>query len=118
MSGRAHKSEILGKLPGIKQQGFGMRCWDHLCAISRDAVIDRKNIPTPVSEQLVKSEFLVDKLNKLMNIRNIFMRLVNFSDTRADFSQTELESIGSFLLEQNIEKSIESQRKVSSTQNL
>ena len=116
---RAHKNQMLGKLLGIKQQGYDMRCWDHLCAISSDAVIDRKNIPTAVSEQLVKSEFLVEKLNKLMNIRNRFMRLVNISDTRPDFSQTELESIGSFLLEKNIEKSIEksieSQRKVSST---
>jgi len=100
---RAHKSQMLGKLLGIKQQGFNMRCWDHLCAISSDAVIDRKSIPTATSEQLVKSEFLVEKLNKLMNIKNRFMRVVNISDTRPDFSQKELDSIGSFLLEQNIE---------------
>ncbi|QDO82283.1 NERD domain-containing protein [Shewanella psychropiezotolerans] len=112
---RAHKNQMLGKLLGIKQQGFGMRCWDHLCAISSDAVIDRKNIPTPVSEQLVKSEFLVEKLNKLMNIRNRFMRLVNISDTRPNFSQAELESIGTFLLEQNIEKSIESKKTIKET---
>ncbi len=69
---RAHKSQILGKLLGIKQQGFNMRCWDHLCAISSDAVIDRKNIPSDISNKLVKSEFLVEKLDKLMNIKNRF----------------------------------------------
>ncbi|BAJ00342.1 nuclease-related domain-containing protein [Shewanella violacea] len=128
---RAHKSQMLSKLLGFKQQGFNMRCWDHLCAISSDAVIDRKTIPATISDKLVKSEFLVEKLNNIMKIKNKFMRLVNFADTRPDFSQTELESIASFLLEQNIEKSIEknieknieksveksikSQRKVSST---
>lgn len=96
---RAHKSQMLGKLLGIKQQGFSMRCWDHICAISSDAIIDRKTIPTAISDKLVKSEFLVEKLDKLMNIKNRFMRVVNFSDTRPDFSQKELDSIGSFLLE-------------------
>ncbi|WP_299790615.1 nuclease-related domain-containing protein [uncultured Shewanella sp.] len=98
-----HRSEILGKLLGIKQQGFSMRCWDHLCAISSDAVIDRKTIPTAISDKLVKSEFLVDKLNKVMNIKNKFMRVVNFNDTRPCFSEEELDSIASFLLKQNIE---------------
>ncbi|RTR40559.1 nuclease [Shewanella canadensis] len=100
---KEHKSEMLGKLLGVKQQGFNMRCWDHLCAISSDAVIDRKTIPAAISDKLVKSEFLVDKLNKVMNIKNRFMRVVNFSDTRPFFSEEELDSIGSFLLKQNIE---------------
>lgn len=98
-----HRSDMLGKLLGIKQQGFGMRCWDHLCAISSDAVIDRKNIPSDVSNKLAKSEFLVEKLDKLMNLKNRFMRVVNFSDSRPDFSLKDLNAIGSFLLAQHID---------------
>ncbi|GGI69503.1 hypothetical protein GCM10007978_04190 [Shewanella hanedai] len=99
---RAHKSEILSKLLGIKQQGFNMRCWDQLCAISSDAVIDRKTMSAAVSDKLVKSEFLVEKLNKIMNLKNKFLRVVNFTDTRPDFNPAELDSIGVFLIEQHI----------------
>ncbi|QFU24577.1 NERD domain-containing protein [Shewanella eurypsychrophilus] len=102
---REHRTEILGKMFGITQ-GIDGRCWDHLCAISSDAVIDRDNIPSKVSDKLVKSEFVVDKLNKLMNIRNRFMRVVNISDTRPDFSQKDLGSIGSFLLDQCLENGL------------
>jgi hypothetical protein len=98
-----HRSDILGKLLGIKQQGFNLRRWDHLCAISSDAVIDRKSMPTSISDKLVKSEFVVEKLNGIMNIKNKFMRVVNFNDTRPDFNQAELDSIGSFLISQHID---------------
>ena len=100
---RAHKSEILSKLLGIKQQGFNMRCWDQLCAISSDAVIDRNTMTAAISDKLVKSEFLVEKLDKLMKIRNRVIMALNFTDTRPDFSQTELDSISSFLLGRHIE---------------
>ncbi|MCL1048618.1 NERD domain-containing protein [Shewanella abyssi] len=98
-----HRSEIIGKLLGIKQQGFNLRRWDHLCAISSNAVIDRESMPTSISDKLVKSEFLVEKLNRIMNIKNKFMRAVNFNDTRPDFNQAELDSIGSFLVSQHID---------------
>ncbi|MDR8522229.1 nuclease-related domain-containing protein [Shewanella fidelis] len=97
-----HRSEILGKLLGFKQQGFKGRCWDHLCAVSSDAIIDRKSMPKAVSDKLIKSEFLVDKLDKVMNLKSTFQRAINFSDTRPDFSQQELESVASFLIKQHI----------------
>ncbi|QYJ90488.1 nuclease-related domain-containing protein [Shewanella halotolerans] len=93
-----HRSEILGKLLGIKQQGFRLRGWEHLCAVSSDAIINRDTMPKQVSEKLVKTEFLVDKLNEIMNLKGKFTRLVNFTDTRPDFSQDELNSIADFLI--------------------
>ena len=97
-----HRSEILGKLFGIKQQGFKGRCWAHLCAVSSDAIIDRKSMPKAVSDKLIKSEFLVEKLDKVMNLKSKFARFINTSDTRPAFSQEELESVASFLIKQHI----------------
>lgn len=98
-----HKSEILGKLLGIKQQGFGGRCWDHLCVVSSDAVIDRKTMPSAISNKLVKTEFLVDKLEEIMNLKSKFLRFIHFSDTRPDFNKLELDSIGQFIIAQHID---------------
>ncbi|MCZ4339846.1 nuclease-related domain-containing protein [Shewanella colwelliana] len=97
-----HRSEILGKLLGIKQQGFKGRCWHHLCAVSSDAVIDRKSMPKAVSDKLIKSEFLVEKLDKVMNLKSKLARFINTSDTRPAFNQEELESVASFLIKQHI----------------
>ncbi|PMG77317.1 nuclease [Shewanella sp. 10N.286.51.B7] len=97
-----HKSEMLGKVLGL-QQGFNGRCWDHLCVVSSDAVIDRNTMPKKVSDKLVKSEFLVDKLNEIMKLRNKFLRLVNIEVSRPDFNQEELDSIGQFIISQHID---------------
>lgn len=102
---KQHRSEILGKLLGIRQQSFGMRCWGHVCAVSSDAVINRDNMPTAISELLVKTEFLVDKLEKIMNLKSKFMRIINVSDTRPDFNQQELNSIANFLIDRHIDPS-------------
>ncbi|MDT3334311.1 NERD domain-containing protein [Shewanella sp. SP1S1-7] len=100
---KQHRREILGKLLGIRQQSFGMRCWGHVCAVSSDAVINRDIMPTAISELLVKTEFLVDKLDKIMNLKSKFMRIINVSDTRPDFNQQELNSIANFLIDQHID---------------
>ncbi|MFB2643620.1 NERD domain-containing protein [Shewanella bicestrii] len=102
---KQHRSEILGKLLGIRQQGFGMRCWDHLCAVSSDAVINRETMPAAVSELLVKTEFLVEKLEKIMNLKSKFFRIINVSDTRPDFNQEELNSIAKFLIDRHLDPS-------------
>jgi len=101
---KQHRSGILGKLLGIRQQGFGMRCWDHLCAVSSDAVINRDAMPTAISDLLVKTEFLVEKLEKIMNLKSKFMRIINVSDTRPDFNQQELNSIAKFLIDRHIDQ--------------
>ncbi|WP_108945370.1 nuclease-related domain-containing protein [Shewanella halifaxensis] len=96
-----YRSEILDRMFGIKQ-GFGGRCWDHLCAVSSDAIIDRKSMPKTVSDKLIKSEFLVEKLDKIMNLRGKYLRLAYITDTRPFFNQQELESVASFLIKQHI----------------
>ncbi len=96
----ANRESILGKLLGIKQQSFGMRCWDNACAVSSSAVIDRDSIPNYVSKQLVKTEFLVDKLIKIMKLKTYTITKLNPFDTRPDFNDEELKSITSFLMAQ------------------
>jgi len=98
-----HKNDILGKLLGIKQQGFNGRCWHYLCAVSSNAVIDRKTMPKEISDKLYKTEFLVDELKNIMNLKHKLIRLVSVTDTRPDFSQQELDSIGQFLISQHID---------------
>jgi hypothetical protein len=94
----ANRNSILGKYLGINQS-FGMRCWDNVCAVSSSAVIDRDSMPDKVSKQLVKTEFLVDKLEHLMKLKNKVVSALTF-DTRPDFSDDELKSITSFLMAQ------------------
>jgi Zn finger protein HypA/HybF involved in hydrogenase expression len=98
-----HRNDILSKLLGIKQQGFNGRCWHYLCAVSSNAVIDRKPMPKEISDKLYKTEFLVDELKNIMNLKHKLIRLVSVTDTRPDFSQRELDSIGQFLISQHID---------------
>jgi hypothetical protein len=84
-------------------RGDYRRCWDFLCAVSSDAVIDRKSMPREISDKLVKTEFLVDKLTDIMRLKNKFMRIVNVTDTRPDFTQKELNSVGEFIIAQHID---------------
>lgn len=102
-----NRETILSKLLGIKQQSFGMRCWDNVCAVSSNSVIDRDSMPNEVSKDLVKTEFLVDKLNNIMNLPSNFIKVVNIFDTRPSFSNEDLTSITSFLISQAGSRSIE-----------
>ncbi|TYK66671.1 nuclease-related domain-containing protein [Colwellia echini] len=94
-----NKADILGKVFGI-QTGFGGRSWDNLCAVSSNAIIHRETIPKGVSRQLVKTEFLVEKLHKIMRLSLDMIKKVNLFDTRAYFNNEELESVTSFLMAQ------------------
>ncbi|NRA54488.1 MAG: NERD domain-containing protein [Gammaproteobacteria bacterium] len=96
-----HRDKILGKSL-FQQQSFGGRCWHNVCAISSNAIIDRSEMPADISEQLVKSEFLVDKLKKIMKLRHKIINKLNFIDTRPNFSADEMASISDFLLSQDI----------------
>jgi hypothetical protein len=95
-----NREDILSKLFGVRQQSFGMRCWDNLCAVSSNAVIDRDSMPNDVSKQLVKTEFLVDKLSEIMKLKTYAIAKLNPFDTRPDFNDKELKSITSFLMAQ------------------
>jgi hypothetical protein len=108
-----HRAEILGKLLGLKQQSFEFRSWDNVCAVSSNSIIDRESIPHNVSEVIVKSEFLIEKIHKVMDLKSDFKRAVSFSDNRPAFSDDELKSITDFLIknassEANKEKKKES----------
>tara|TARA_R110002050_G_scaffold233837_2_gene369745 strand:- start:2870 stop:3826 length:957 start_codon:yes stop_codon:yes gene_type:complete len=94
-----NRESILSKLFGVRQQSFGGRCWDNICAVSSNAIVDRESMPDAVSKQLVKTEFLVDKLNETMKLKTHLSKLNPF-DTRPDFSDEELKSITSFLMAQ------------------
>ena len=96
-----HRSEILEKILSITQS-FGGRCWDNLCAISSNSIIDRDSMPNKVSEKLVKSEFVVEKLNSVMKLRNKFVNFINIVEGRPSFSKLEMESICKFVLSKNI----------------
>jgi len=94
-----NREMILCKLLGFKQQSFRFRCWDNLCAVSSHAIIERDSMPNDISKKLVKTEFLVEKIKTLMNLKtNIFKVLA--IDSRPDFSESELKSITSFLMAQ------------------
>lgn len=95
-----HREGILSKLFGIRQQSFGKRCWHNLCAVSSNAIIERDSMPKEISNQITKSEFLVEKLNEIMKIKSAILHAINPFEVRPDFSDEELESITSFLMSQ------------------
>lgn len=114
-----HRAKIMSKLFGIKQQSFGKRCWNNLCAVSSNSIIDRKSIPKEVSQFVVKNEFLIDKINEVMAIKsNIIKSMITF-DTRPDFNDEELKSITNFLMKnitnntqiKNIDKALTSENQ-------
>jgi transcription elongation factor Elf1 len=57
-------------------------------------------MPNKVSKQLVKTEFLIDKLSELMKLKTHVITKLNPFDTRPDFNDDELKSITSFLIAQ------------------
>lgn len=89
---------ILSKLFGIRQQSFGKRCWDNPCAVSSNAIVDRESMPSNIYNHLVKSEFLVDKVNEIMKLRPVIDNALDPFDIRPDFKGKELDSVTSFLM--------------------
>lgn len=94
-----NREAILSKILGFKQQSFRFRCWDNICAVSSNAVISRDSMPKGVSKQLVKTEFLVEKIQKVMNLKSNIFKVLSI-DSRPDFNDEELKSITSFLMAQ------------------
>ncbi|MCJ8350448.1 nuclease-related domain-containing protein [Moritella sp.] len=95
-----HRTDILKPIL-FKQQGFAMRCWNNMCAVSSNAIIERDKMPKNISQQLVKAEFLSDKLQNLMKLRNKLINSLNIFDTRPEFSVEEMKAIADFLLTQD-----------------
>ena len=93
----AHDSQLLGTLLGM-QQGFGGRCFDVFCAISSDAIIDRSKAPLDVADKLVKSEFVVEALDKKMDFKTFFQFKARLAENRPSFTAQELTKICDFIL--------------------
>lgn len=82
---------LLGTLLGI-QKGFGGRNYDVLVAISSSAIIHRENMPSGVDSVTLKSEFLAEKVKKLIAGYGLFLGV-----THPPFSNNEMEAIARFL---------------------
>jgi hypothetical protein len=92
-----NREVILSKLLGFKQQSFRFRRWDNLCAVSSNAIIERDSMPNDISNKLVKTEFLVETIKKVMNLKTNIFKVLSI-DSRPDFSEKELKSLTSFLM--------------------
>lgn len=111
-----HRTNILSKLFGIKQQSFSMRCWNTICAVSSNSIIERETIPKSISEVIIKSEFLIDKINELMKLKHKLVRAINVLDTRPDFSDDELQSITKFLIKNCVNNTKKKQIEIITSQ--
>lgn len=93
-----NKKQLLPqKLFGKMQQTFGMRCWDNICAISSNAIAHRNTMPKTISKQLVKSEFLIDRINEVMNLPSNKVAELFSLNVRPEFSTDDMQKICSFL---------------------
>lgn len=89
-----NSSQLLGKLLGV-QQGFGLRQYKTVIAISSSARLDRDNIPADISQHIVKTEFLVDKVKDLTQAANSALK--SFMSTEPRFTAEEMDRIYAFL---------------------
>lgn len=106
----ANTEKMLGKLFGTLQTKFGGRKWDVLCAISSNAIIEREQAPVDISNKIIKSEFIVDKVLEIMNLPSKLKAKAGFlMDDRPDFSEEELKRICKFLV--SVDKQVSTFRK-------
>lgn len=89
-----NSSHLLGKLLGM-QQSFGLRQYKTVIAISSSARLDRDNIPSDISQHIVKTEFLVDKIKDLTQAANSALK--SFVKTEPRFTADEMDRIYAFL---------------------
>lgn len=91
---RENSSQLLGKILGL-QQSFGLRQYKTVIAISSSARLDRDNIPADISQHIVKTEFLVDKVKDLTQAANSGLK--SFVKTEPRFTAEEMDRIYAFL---------------------
>jgi len=107
--------QLLPKMFGKIQQGFGGREWHSICAISSNAIINRDNTPKAIEDRLVKSEFIADKLLDIMKLPASIPNALHFFTTnvRPWFGEESLDRICQFILEQNISPNLQEPLHVS-----
>ncbi len=99
---RANIELIMEKLLGLVRKGVGARKWESICAVSSDAVINRRYLSEELNERVVKSEFVADWVEKNMTHGEGFSaKMKKFTSGDPLFSDIELKSICDFLLERH-----------------
>ena len=91
---RENRTQLLGKVLGL-QQGFALRQYKTVIAISSSARLDRDHIPADISQHIVKTEFVVDKIKDLTQAANSVLK--SFVKTDPRFSADEMDRIYAFL---------------------
>jgi hypothetical protein len=91
---RENDSQLLGKMMGI-QKGFGLRQYKTVIAISSSARLDRDHIPADISQHIVKTEFLVDKVKDITKASHNGLK--SFAKSEPRFTAEEMDRIYAFL---------------------
>ncbi len=91
---RDNVERFIGKVMGI-QGGVGGRTWDVLCAVSSSAILNRQEMPKPVGKVVVKSEFIAERVRKIIGPTGALSVL----STKPKFSMAEMSAMGRFLLD-------------------
>ncbi|MBY6017362.1 NERD domain-containing protein [Halomonas denitrificans] len=91
-----NKDQVLPKLFGL-QQGFGARRYECICAVSSSALLHRDSMPSDISQNVIKSEFIADKVRAFTSVGAV----QGFVKTLPTFSDGEMSSICEFLLTQH-----------------
>ncbi|WP_458526908.1 nuclease-related domain-containing protein [Onishia taeanensis] len=91
---RDNVEKFLVKLIGIQTQ-VGGRDWKTLCAVSSSAILHRDRMPKKVSNQVLKTEFLANKIRDMVGFTSFAPAFIK---VKPRFSMQELQDIGDFLL--------------------
>ncbi|WP_028318857.1 NERD domain-containing protein [Desulfobulbus elongatus] len=89
---RDNVEKFLGRLLGLQIQ-IGGRDWRSLCAVSSSTILHRDEMPREITDRVVKSEFIAEKVLKLVG-----SRMKSLVTAKPRFSQKEIKGIGEFLL--------------------
>jgi hypothetical protein len=86
----AHKADLLGKLAGLLQKGFGCFRIDVLVAISDSGAIDRAD--PAIATEATKADFICDRVRSLVAAQQNSARLIkgeNVAITESEFSTVQ-----------------------------
>lgn len=89
---------LLIKIIGVLQARFGGRQWHSIVAVSSNAIIHRDAAPKDVVDKMLKTEFLVEKLDQIMKLKKSLFEKVTLSDERPAFTAEEMSKICRFLI--------------------
>lgn len=89
---RDNVEKFLRRVLGLQTQ-IGGRDWRTLCAVSSSAILHRDEMPRAIADQVVKSEFVAEKVRDLVG-----SRIMGLISSKPRFNQEEIEGIGEFLV--------------------